>query len=362
MLLFFVCFSTRDDHEKVEGFWEYTVQEYTDARYRRAIRVSRSVFAYLDSKLADTLQDQHFGGRPSISSSKKLAMFLKYIGSKETILDLSQLFGVTESCFIKTRGQVTDAILANLLDTLIQWPSQDEHQDVATYFQDKDDSNFPNVLGSIDGSHIPISTPLINPDMYYNRKKFHSINMLACCREDLRFTDICVGYPGRMHDARVLRNSDLWTTGMAKCRQGQFHVVADAAYPLTQWIMTPYRNTGHLTNAQKLFNTALSKRRVVIEQAFGVFKRRFRRLSVGIDMRNMEDINKLILAACVCHNACILQGDIEEFEEDGDDGMPNRYAMLLENQNQDGQNVVLHVPVNQAVQGRLKRVLLTNNL
>ncbi|KAJ8306806.1 hypothetical protein KUTeg_014890 [Tegillarca granosa] len=65
---------------------------------------------------------------------------------------------------------------------------------------------------------------------------------------------------------------------MSKCLQGQYHMLGDAAYPITPFLMTPYKNNGHLINEERLYNTELSKRRIIIEDAFGVLKRRFRRL------------------------------------------------------------------------------------
>ena len=38
---------------------------------------------------------------------------------------------------------------------------------------------FPQVAGAIDGTHIPIISPLENPSDYYNRKGFYSIIMQA---------------------------------------------------------------------------------------------------------------------------------------------------------------------------------------
>lgn len=359
LLLSLLC---RDEHTKVDDFWEQTVPLFTDLRYRRAFRVSRSIFSYLVDNLSPSLMDPlHFGGRQSIRPDKKIAMFLKYLGSKETVLDISQLFGVAESSFIKARRQVTDAISDNLLNTIIQWPNPIEYPNIAEDFHRKDISNFPNVIGALDGCHIPISTPYDNPNAYYNRKKFHSVILQAVCREDLRFTDVCVGSPGRMHDARVLRSSELWDSGINKCQQGRFHILGDAAYPLSNWLLTPYRNNGNLTIQQTRYNTALSRRRQVIERAFGMLKRRFRRLNTGVDLILMSEINKLVLVACILHNVCILQNDIEDFD-DYDDNDENRYAVLVNNGQglQPAPNVVF--PINAALEGRMKRIAITNNL
>lgn len=60
------------------------------------------------------------------------------------------------------------------------------------------------------GSHIPIKKPVIEPDLYYNRKCLWSINIMAVCNPDLLFTYYKVGAYGSAHDARVLRCSELF--------------------------------------------------------------------------------------------------------------------------------------------------------
>ena len=42
--------------------------------------------------------------------------------------------------------------------------------------------NFPGVIGFVDGTHIrmkcPEKTDVLNPELYYNRKGYHSINVM----------------------------------------------------------------------------------------------------------------------------------------------------------------------------------------
>ena len=44
----------------------------------------------------------------------------------------------------------------------------------------------------------------------YNRKQPYSINTQAVVGGDLIFLSVATGYPGSLHDSRVLRNSNLF--------------------------------------------------------------------------------------------------------------------------------------------------------
>lgn len=45
---------------------------------------------------------------------------------------------------------------------------------------------FLNILGTVDGLHIPNKAPRENPNAYYNRKKFPSVVLLAICDANLQ--------------------------------------------------------------------------------------------------------------------------------------------------------------------------------
>ncbi|KAJ8910566.1 hypothetical protein NQ315_008951 [Exocentrus adspersus] len=130
--------------------------------------------------------------------------------------------------------------------------------DSAEIFQDRS-RGFPGVIGMIDGCHIPCKQPPANEVNYYNRKGFHSIRLQGTCDHQGKFIDVYIGNPGRIHDARVFRNSPLFERmSEADFIPSNFHLLGDAAYPLKANLMTPFKDTGHLTRAQTLYNTKLS--------------------------------------------------------------------------------------------------------
>ncbi len=201
------------------------------------------------------------------------------------------------------------ASLNSLSPEVITWPTDNSLDETVAGFQKA--SGFPRTVGAIDGTHIQIKAPTQHSDSYINRKKVHSIVLQAVCNDTMRFTDCFAGYPGSVHDARVLRNSPLYLDAQHDYNRWfpkNTHLVGDAAYPLKKWIMVPYRDNGHLTRAQKQYNTKLSVTRCVIERAFALLKGRFRRLKM-LDMNRTDLIPQCITACCVLHNLCLNPGD-----------------------------------------------------
>ena len=139
---------------------------------------------------------------------------------------------------------------------------------------------FPQAVGAIDGSHIPIVRPNENATDFYNRKCFHSILLQGVVDHGGIFIDIYVGWPGRVHDARVFNNSSIFQKGLngelfpnLPKQFGSVQVplllLGDPAYPLLPRLMKPFIQHGDFTPKQKKINHCLSRARIVIENAFG---------------------------------------------------------------------------------------------
>ena len=91
-----------------------------------------------------------------------------------------------------------------------------------------------------------------------------------------------------------------------------YHIIADSAYPLSNHLLVPYRSRRtNISDSAKKFNTHLASKRSVIERAFGLLGLRFPRLSYVTAKSNKKRI-KIIVAACVLHNWCIMEDDDDE--------------------------------------------------
>ena len=147
-----------------------------------------------------------------------------------------------------------------------------------------------------------------------NRKSYHSIILQAVCLPDTTFSNCLSGWPGSVHDSRVLKNYILWAEGQIVC--GDKHLIWDGAYPLKNWLLTPYRDNGNLNAEKKRYNFIHSSTRTVIERAFGILKGRFRRLHF-IETKDMQTSCDIPISCSALHNICIKQGEYgQEFLED----------------------------------------------
>ncbi|KAJ8911983.1 hypothetical protein NQ315_003265 [Exocentrus adspersus] len=200
----------------------------------------------------------------------------------------------------------------------IKWPDANETNKIIENFYRK--GQIRGVVGVIDCTHIRIKKPVHDQEVYCNRKGYHSIILQAVCDDKKRFIDVCCGEAGSLHDARCLRRSNIHE----KCQNRQFPIgnhflIGDSAYPVLSWLIPPFKDNGHLSHNHHIFNHRHSQCRIVIEQAFGLLKCRFRKLLHIFENRNIDFIVLCSIGACVLHNICIDKKDLEDIQNDNSD-------------------------------------------
>ncbi len=135
------------------------------------------------------------------------------------------------------------------------------------------------------------------------------------------FWNVFTGLPGSLHDARVLRLSTLWelasrgnhipanTRNIGGATAG-YYILGDSAYPLQNWLLKPFIDTGHLTAEQRFYNIKICRARVVVENAFGR-KGRWRCLMKRNDCA-VNLVKSMVLTCCALHNLCESHGEVYE--------------------------------------------------
>lgn len=300
-----------EEMARVGHYYEITIPSYTLDEFKTHFRLSRDTFERTCQRLSTVNAYNNLKG-PTPNLEKELLMFLWYIGNLESFRSMADRFGTSKGSFHSSITRVSSS-LTSIMAEVIRWlTSQAELNETSQTFGEN--CQFQNVLGALDGSHIPINAPKHQPQAYFNRKKFYSVVLLACCNANMEFTYVWTGNPGSTHDATVLRMSDLFQNSDGKIPVG-FVILGDSAFPLLQWLITPFRDCGNLTEQQRKFNREHSHSRQVIERSFGLLKCRFRRL-LRFEFSNMKILVESILAACVLHNLCISDTDFIEVPDE----------------------------------------------
>ena len=268
--------------------------------------------------------------RKAISTKRRVAITLWFLSTGSDYRTIGHLFGVCKSAVCIVTKEVCTAIVECLLPKYVMIPVGAALRENVEAF--KTELGFPQCVGAVDGTHIPIISPQKCPADYYNRKGWHSIILQGTVDHAGRFIDIYVGWPGRVHDARVFSNSSLYHRGQSSTlfpnlkesisgKDIPLVLIGDPAYPLLKWLMKAFPDNGRLSCEQKVFNYRLSRARVVVEHSYGRLKGRWRCLLKRLDI-DVRDVSELVAACCVVHNICEVHGDA--FDDDWLNGVDSQ--------------------------------------
>ncbi|XP_052818500.1 putative nuclease HARBI1 [Mya arenaria] len=166
-------------------------------------------------------------------------------------------------------------------------------------------SRIPRVIGAIDCTLIPITTPTSHEASYACRKGYHALNVQAVVDTKLRFIDAVARWPGATNDATIFEMSGLKDYLEANAVGV---LLGDSGYALRNYLLTPILRP--TANAQVAYNDAHARGRVVVERAFGVLKSRFRCLhrSAGCLMFSPAKCQQIVICCMKLHNLCIDNG------------------------------------------------------
>ena len=96
---------------------------------------------------------------------------------------------------------------------------------------------FQNCIGALDGSLIPVTVPAKLGSIYRCRKGFTAQNILIACSFDFTFQYVRAGWPGSVHDSRIL--DDAKKKGF-NIPDGKYYL-ADAGFASSAALLVPYR-------------------------------------------------------------------------------------------------------------------------
>lgn len=280
------------------------IKHYNDKEFVRHFRLTRTTVDFLieDIRKAEVMSS-YKAGRENVTPEEAVYISIWYLSNTETFRQLSDRFNKTPSTIYNCVKTII-RYLVKISSQYIKWPTNiSTQEEIVKGFYKKQKVN--GVLGAIDGCHITITRPKENQEAYCNRKGYHSILLQGIVDHEKRFIDVFCGEPGSIHDARLLKKSKIYEKIMNKeIYLENYYLIGNSAYPNLPWLVTPFKDNGRLTMNQRQFNFKISSTRMVVENAFGLLKGRFRRLKF-FENKNIKLISACVVAATVLHNIAI---------------------------------------------------------
>uniref|UniRef100_A0A8C4YQS5 Putative nuclease HARBI1 n=1 Tax=Gopherus evgoodei TaxID=1825980 RepID=A0A8C4YQS5_9SAUR len=254
-------------------WWDHIIMEvWDDEQWLQNFRMRKATFMELCEELAPTLRRKDTRLRAALPVEKRVAIAIWKLATPDSYRSVGNQFGVGKSTIGIVLMQVCRDINRILLRRTMTLGNV---QDIVDGFAQM---GFPNCGGAINGTHIPILAPPHLASEYINRKGYFSMILQALVDHCGHFIDINTGWPGKVHDAPIFRNTGLFWKMQAgtfspdrKITVGDVEmpivILGDPAYPLMPWLMKLY--TGKLDRSKDWFNYRLSRCRMTVECAFG---------------------------------------------------------------------------------------------
>ncbi|KAE9521512.1 hypothetical protein AGLY_018111 [Aphis glycines] len=251
----------------------------------------------------------------ALAPMNQVLFTLRFYALGTMLISVADMFGVSVSSASRTIKNVSYAI-AGLSGSFLKIPTNDLVETKMNMFKI---ARFSLVFGAIDCTHVRIQSPGGEfSESFRNRKGYFSLNVQVLVNADLKFMDIVGRWPGSAHDSNIFRNSRPY----ARLESGEFNnnvILEDSGYALKPYMLTPILNpVGRIV---MLFNESQIRTRNIIERCFGVWKRRFPVLSLGMRLQ-LKTMQAIIVATAILHNIC--RDMNEDLPEDNSDDVLNQ--------------------------------------
>ncbi|KAM9376849.1 uncharacterized protein KZ484_009302 [Pholidichthys leucotaenia] len=330
---------------RTSKWWEDIVPGFSNTEWLQNFRMSEDTFTYLCHKLRPCMEHQDTKFRQCVPLRKRVAIALWKLATGSVYRTIGHLFGVSNTTVCRCVQDFCAATESLLVQEQLRFPDEGRFTEMSVYIENQ--WGLPLCVGVIDGFHVPIIAPQHNDKEYLNCKGWHSIVVQGVVDGKGLFWNVFAGLPGSFHGARVLRQSTVWELAgqenlfppdiriIDAIRVG-YYIIGDSAYPLQNWLLKPFHDTGRLTEEQHMFNQTISRVRGVVENAFSRLKGRWRCLLKRNDC-DIELVKSMVLTCCALHNLC--ESHEEAFDTTSDEAADEPVVAAAEEAEEQGGDI-----------------------
>ena len=301
--------------------FEFPGITHNQEAFKAKMRLSKPLFDLICKKVLERLAAQ---GKNVIKDvvERRIAVLIRYLAENDSLGTIGDFFGIAKETVSSDLRYGVQYILETFQsgeNKIIKFPVGEQLRQVTEWFQEK--SYIPNVVGAIDCSYIHIKKPTKrryrnSVNGFYGRKGF-GILLQAVVGPDRCFYDVDIRMPAAAGDWNTYKKSKLYTKLNSHDKRPYpegMHLLADAGYYADPHLLVPFSRKAGYSYEELNFNYCHSKARVVVEDAFGILKMRWRRFNHFDIREDVDFVPLLVKAACVLHNICRQNAD---FVNDG---------------------------------------------
>lgn len=281
------------------------MEQYNEKEFRDRYRLPRHAVIQLVELLKHI--EPMTRRNHSISAVEQLLLTINFYASGGFQISVADNVRVHKSTACRIIKKVSVEI-AKLRQNFIKMPTtvEDRNSVKSKFYTIR---GFPSVVGALDCTHIKIQSPGgPTAEVFRNRKGFFSLNVQAVCDPDLMISDIICRWPGSVHDTTIFNDSHL-RADFERGVYGSDILLGDSGYPCRKYLLTPFLQPR--SESERKYNEAQIATRNPIERCFGVLKRRFACLSMGLRVK-LDTAMNVIVACAILHNIAISHNDLTD--------------------------------------------------
>ncbi|XP_020488383.1 putative nuclease HARBI1 [Labrus bergylta] len=263
-------------------------------------RFSSNSISYLHNLLKPRIANVTRRGR-ALTSEQILCVALRFFANGSFLYNIGDAEHISKATVSRSVRKVCLA-LKSLLNSFVAFPGHKPVKAIKEEFLSI--AGFPNVIGCIDATHIPITAPSENEADYLNGKSSHSINVQIISDAAHIITNLEAKWPGAVHASRIFQESAL----SKRMENGEFDglLLGDGGYPCLPTLLTPYPDPE--PGPQQNFNEAHCRTRAQVDKTIGLLKARFKCLR-HLRVTNPTRACDIIAACVVLHNIATIRGE-----------------------------------------------------
>lgn len=164
--------------ERSVAWWERIVKlHFTEEDFISNFRLSKASFNFICFRLKKYLCAELNQVREPFAVDKICAIALYTLSSCAEYRVIANQFGTNKCMVHKCLYAFCKAVSKEFSDEYLQMPNETEAEQVMGGFEKM--CGIPNIVGAIDGTHIPILPPKLGYRDFINRKGWPSYNLLA---------------------------------------------------------------------------------------------------------------------------------------------------------------------------------------